>query len=104
MIKEKTVNMKDLVKQAAELSIPEDQKVGALAASAMEAGFSDVILKEAAKRGFQIEKTAAVSKKIAGREVTFSKMSFEDLMSHLTSQFSVPAKHDVDGGVEVRPT
>jgi hypothetical protein len=104
MIKEKTVNMQNLVKQAAELSIPEGQKVGALAALAMEAGFSDVILKEAAKRGFQTEKTAAVSKKIAGREVTFGKMSFEDLAAHLTSQFSVPAKHDVDGDGEARPT
>jgi hypothetical protein len=94
------VNAKELVKMASELEIPEGEKVAALAAMSMEAGFSEVVMAEAAKRGYQAEKTAAVSKKIAGREVTFSKMSFEDLMKHLTDQYSVPAKHDVE---ETRP-
>jgi hypothetical protein len=97
------MDAKELVKQASELNMPEDQKISALAAISMEAGFSDVILKEAVKRGYQAEKTAAVSKKIAGREVTFPKMSIEDLGAHLFSQFSVPAQHDT-GEATVRPT
>jgi hypothetical protein len=88
-------DLKALVAAVAALDCTEDEKVAALAAASMEMGF-DGHLKSALAAAEPSEKTASVSKKIAGREVTFSKMSFEDLMAHLTSQYSVPADHDVE--------
>jgi hypothetical protein len=84
-------DFKALVSEVSGLDCTAEEKVAALATASMELGFEDHL-----RSVLATEKTAAVSKKIAGREVTFSKMSFEDIMAHLTSQYSVPADHDVE--------
>lgn len=83
--------MKDLLEKiAAEMpdATPEE-KTAALANLALDKGFTDTISKVAS---FLVpakaqEKTAAATKKVAGRDVDFEKLTFEDVVSHLSKRF-----------------
>ncbi len=89
--------MKDLIeKVAAELpDASPEERLEAIAAIAMDLGFHEELAKAA---GFKVEteKTAAVHKKIADRDVRFDKMTIQDLTGYLTEQYGRPAEVDED--------
>lgn len=83
--------MKELIEKiAAEMpdSTPEE-RAAVLASLSVDLGFSDLInAKVASILPVKQEKTAAVvSKKIAGRDVDFEKMTWDDVVARLSSRF-----------------
>lgn len=85
--------MKDLIEKVA-AEMPEasaEEKLAAIAGRAMDLGF-EAELQKVSGLVPATEKTAAVTKKIAGKDVRFDKMTFGDVANFLTEQYGRPAE------------
>lgn len=85
------MNVNEILKAASESGAKTaEERFAAIAEAATSAGFDDAIAEAAVKAGYGAEKTASSVKEVDGRKVLFSKLSVEDLINHLASEYGRP--------------
>lgn len=110
------MNTKEILAKIAEV-LPKaspEERLEAVAALSVEAGFHDFTDKLAAgagcpkararmmkRKGQGQEKTASVVKEIDGRKVRFDKLTAEDIVAHLSKQWGRP--EDLEKQAAARP-